>query len=80
MCERVSTLLRLQTSLPPLHYGPLGVAGPASSLIVNLSLQGHYSMVKCFYIFAILFDENSRLVPLELRDFFDVHDVLKARP
>ena len=48
MCGRVSTLLRLQTSLPPLPYGPLGVAGPASSLIVNLSLQGHYIMVRFF--------------------------------
>ena len=47
---------------------------------MNLFMQGHYyNAEKLFHIFAILFDENSRLVPLELRDFFDVHDVLKAR-
>ena len=50
MCDRVSTLLRLQTSLPPLPYGPLGVAGPASSLIVNLSLQIHYIMVNFLHL------------------------------
>ena len=67
-------------SLPVLPQVPLGVAGPASSLTVNLFMQGHYyNAEKLFHIFAILFDENSRLVPLELRDFFDVHDVLKAR-